>query len=444
MVCFLKHQRIRLYANNVKGNHARLHKKDLATYISVVTDIVTVTASDAIIWVNEAGNVISTEYKGVATSTEAPTTSSIPYPISTIVAETTTTHAPTSSPLPSSSVDAPVPEATSSVSVQIPTVDAPLPTSTAEPASESSTSIIPLPATTETPTASEAAESSTVVEPLPVTTSATNPIQKGVNNGSGQQASASGFGIAYDMMQNINACKNVDQMTSDMAYLAGQGYTKVRTYDVGCDNAGFVSAVGKAGMKAMVGTIGYDAPSLNKLISQINGNWGAVDTVYIGNEVVGAGGDPGAVAGAVNAGRGTLRAAGFNGDVVTVDQQAAMANNPQLCAASDYCAVNCHPFFDVTLSPSGAGASVQACISQVAAVSGGKSVVVTETGWPYAGDNLGRATPDNQRTALASIMGAVGGGQMFLFQAYDASYKSPGAFGVEQFFGIYDTGYVVL
>ena len=171
----------------------------------------------------------------------------------------------------------------------------------------------------------------------------------------------------------------------------------------------------------------------------IKGNWGPVDTVVIGNEIVNQGGNVNLVAAAVNSARGILQIAGFTKNVVAVDTFTAHQEYPQICQASDYCAVNAHAFFDPNTQASDAGSFVKNVISKIQNY--GKPIIVTESGWPYEGSANGVAVPSvaNQQAAIASLKSAFAGnpGGLFLFQAYDASYKQPGNFGVEPYFGIY-------
>lgn len=263
---------------------------------------------------------------------------------------------------------------------------------------------------------------------------------RNVGSSSGSSTGAGGFGIDYELIGS-NGCKSQSEMNSEFGFLSGQGYSKIRFYDIGCDLSVATAAAAAAGMSVTLGlnTINNLSGDLGTLTGMIKGNWGPVDTVVIGNEVVNQGGDPNAVAGAVNTARGILQTAGFTKNVVTVDTYIAHQNNPQLCAASDYCAVNCHAFFDANTEASQAGTFVKTAISKIQ--NNGKAIIVTESGWPYQGSANGAAVPSvaNQQTAIASLKSAFGGnpGGLFLFQAYDASYKPPGQFGVEPFFGIY-------
>lgn len=69
-----------------------------------------------------------------------------------------------------------------------------------------------------------------------------------------------------------------------------------------------------------------------------------------------------------------------------------MKNNIELCTASDFCAINCHAFFDGNTLPEDAGQFVQNWAKQISEAAGGKTTIVTESGWPHQGD------PNNVRT----------------------------------------------
>jgi exo-beta-1,3-glucanase (GH17 family) len=100
-----------------------------------------------------------------------------------------------------------------------------------------------------------------------------------------------------------------------------------------------------------------------------------------------------------------------------------------------------HGYFDTSNTAANNGNWLQNEYTQLQAVANGKKVVITESGWPHAGSPNGgaRADPTDQSTAIAAIKQAFAGNQasLFVFQAYDATYKQPGAMGIEQSFGIY-------
>ncbi|KAK5075221.1 Cell surface mannoprotein mp65 [Lithohypha guttulata] len=264
------------------------------------------------------------------------------------------------------------------------------------------------------------------------------------SSGGSDTVAPGGMGICYDMIDSSTNCKKPDTISAEFGFLRSQGYGMVRVYDVGCPIGDFIAAASSQGLKLMIGTNSIKPQDLDILIGMVNGNWGPVDTVYLGNELVQNGAaSSGDVAAYVNTGRGILRAKGFNGNVVTVDTFFVMQNDPTICSTSDYCAANAHAFFDPNTSAENAGTSVLNSYAAVQATNPGKKVVITESGWPWKGSCNQKACPsvENQRTAMNSVIRAFADkpGNLYLFQAYNAGYKGPGAYGVEQFFGIYDS-----
>ena len=255
---------------------------------------------------------------------------------------------------------------------------------------------------------------------------------------------AGGYGLAYDLMADDGSCRSWEEIAGNVAQLAQEGYTKIRTYDVGCHVDGLANAIQQhPGMKLFAGinTVNDVAGDLTKLIYMLQPYWAIVDTVNIGNEVVNQGGSPGAVTAAIGTARGMLSSAGYTGQVVTVDTFVAHLAHPELCAASDYCAANIYAYFDGNVAAEGAGDFVRRMSTAVAGIANGKRVVTTESGWPKCGPGNGKAVagPAQQATAMASIRAAFSGDQsdLFLFQSYDAKYKPPGPGGVEQCWGIH-------
>lgn len=154
---------------------------------------------------------------------------------------------------------------------------------------------------------------------------------------------SSGYGICYDMINAQTQCKTPQQVDTDFAFLAQNGYKQIRTYDIGCDVGVVVQKAAAHGMTVFAGinSVSNVAGDLQKLIGYINGNWAGVDTINIGNEQVNTGAASVAqVAAAVDAGRGILKAAGYTGNVVTVDVFNQFIANPALASTSDYVAAN--------------------------------------------------------------------------------------------------------
>ena len=197
------------------------------------------------------------------------------------------------------------------------------------------------------------------------------------------------------------------------------------------------------GMKIMGGI--YDinnvGPETQQFIDAAHNNWDAVDTVVIGNEAVsdGMATVPQVVA-AVNQARSMLRAAGYNGKVVTVDTSQQVIDNPALCQASDYAAANCHAFFNAGMTPDGAGSWVNDQAQRVSDACGGKPAMIMESGWPSQGETNGLAVPSqaNQQAAIASLRSAFSE-NIVLFSAFNDYWKrnTPSTFDAEQYWGIY-------
>ncbi|ETN45794.1 uncharacterized protein HMPREF1541_09627 [Cyphellophora europaea CBS 101466] len=261
-------------------------------------------------------------------------------------------------------------------------------------------------------------------------------------------APTSSYGIAYDLMADDGSCRSSTQIASDVASMAAQGYKQIRTYDVGCDVGALAAAISQnPGLSLFAGINGISnvQSDLSKLINYLSAHWDVVHTVNIGNEVVNSGaGSASAVASAVAAGRSQLAAAGYSGNVVTVDTFVAMIANPVLCEVSDYCAANAHAFFDGNVDASGAGEFVHRMQGQVSQAAGGKRTVITESGWPSCGAGNGAAQTgtSQQQAAVSSLKAAFQSTpeDLFLFQSYNAVYKHSGANAAEQCWGIMGGG----
>jgi exo-beta-1,3-glucanase (GH17 family) len=409
------------------------------TEYSTVTDVVTVTANNAVVWVDQFNNILSTEYQGNPTPTTLPSSSDS---ISVDATATFATAAAVASPA-DPSTETPDTSATAATSIPDSVFSVYYP-----PAEETNS---PVPLTTDdlddTATAApmSAEPSDTAASDNRIANKGPHWGNGGSNSGNGganwgNNAAGGGFGIDFELIGS-SGCKSQTELNTELGFLSTQGFSKIRFYDIGCDLSVATAAAAAAGFSVTLGLngIGNVYGDLQTLIGMIKGNWGPIDTVVIGNEVINQGGTAGQIADAVNSGRSQLQAAGYTKNVVAVDTFMAHTAYPQICQASDYCAVNAHAFFDANTVAANAGTFVQNAIANIQ--TNGKAIIVTESGWPYQGAANGLAipSPENQQAALASLKTAFAGnpGGLFLFQAYDASYKAPGAFGVEPYFGIY-------
>ncbi|KAL2853817.1 glycoside hydrolase superfamily [Aspergillus pseudoustus] len=251
------------------------------------------------------------------------------------------------------------------------------------------------------------------------------------------------FGISYSPYNADSTCKNQAQIDRDIARLTH--YAFVRIYGVNCDQTRkVIKAARPYNMKVFAGV--YDLQSLHTslktIIDAAAPDLSVLHTISIGNELLNRGqNSAGDVVNAVWDARTYLHSLGYTGPVVTIDTFSKMLEYPELCGVSDYCAANCHAFFDANQTPENAGKYVQDIATRLSSVSGGKRTIITESGWPHTGQANGRAvpSPENQKKAIGSLRRAFSrnNGDIVLFSAFDDLWKQDNqwTFGAEKFWG---------
>ncbi|KAK9371127.1 glycoside hydrolase superfamily [Lipomyces kononenkoae] len=390
-------------------------------------DVVVVTAV-----VNQWGQPVdpsstTTSTSTTSTSTSTTSTSTEPTTTSTSVADVDTVAAPpvaTVAPAVSSS-------SSSADAVAASPVATPAPVAPAAPAVSSSSS---------SSSTAEAIATPPVAIAVAAVSSSSSSAAPAASSSSSSFSGAKG--ITYSPYNSDGSCKSTSQVASDVAQFGS--YELIRTYGVDCNQVENVWAAISSSQKLFIGV--FDVTALDSAISTISSaaatyGWDQVYTVNIGNELVNSGEYTAAqVVDFVNSARSQLRAAGYKGPVVTVDTFVAVIANPSLCAASDYAAVNCHPFFDGGVVAADSGSFVKTQIGRVSAVCPGQDVLITESGWPKQGQNNGVAVPSvaNQKAAISSLVEYVAD-QLIEFTAFNDYWKTPGPFETEQYWGILDS-----
>ena len=251
-----------------------------------------------------------------------------------------------------------------------------------------------------------------------------------------------GAGISYSPYNADNSCKSAAQVATDFQMI--RGYSLVRLYGTDCDQiANVLAATQGKDISLFLGI--FDITQLQDgcqtIIDAVNGDWGSINAVSVGNELLNQGkASVGQVTAAIGQVRDTLKAAGYSGPVVTVDTMVAMKANPELCHASDFCAINCHAFFDGNVVADAAGDFVQQWADLISEAANGKTVVVTESGWPSQGDANNKAVPskENQAAAIDSIRLKLGK-NVILYNAFNDLWKVDrgDTFGAEKYWGIF-------
>ncbi|KAG9243431.1 glycoside hydrolase superfamily [Calycina marina] len=422
-----------------RADHAHREKHNKRNVVETIIDTVyaEVTGPNVIILVNQNGVPISTMTEGlVDENVRIYSTDQGVRPHTPMVQPTSATTLAT---VASSQAQIPTPAATEAPAAAPVVVEA---TSTAAaPVSTTSVSAPVLAASLEIQIEDAATKPSTTIVAV-ATKASTSSVA------SASTVSSSGNGFSYSPYTASGECKTQDQVNTDFEDISG--FSFVRIYGVDCDQTNTVLTAAKAkGMKLFAGV--FDITELSSAISTIadaaDGDWSYFHTVSIGNELVDGGTAVDTVVAAVNSGRTLLRAAGFTGPVVIVDTLVAARTNPSICDNSDYCAVNCHPFFDGGVTAQEAGSFLTAQILTLQAVLSDESqeIMITETGWPSQGTTNELAVPstENQADAISSIKSEFSDnpGDVVLFTVYNDMWKTntDAQFEAEQFWGFNGT-----
>lgn len=256
----------------------------------------------------------------------------------------------------------------------------------------------------------------------------------------------SGNGFSYSPYYANNKIKSQADIDTDIKQVPA-GYSVVRIYGTDQGQTAMVLKAAKANnLKLFCGI--YDltnvAGDINTIISDVGGDWGSIDTVAVGNELVNGGKNSAdEVVAAIQQAKGMLTKAGYTGPVVTTDTLVATVNAPELCDKSDYCAVNCHPFFDGNTIAQNSGKFLTDSIANLRSKLQNKDqkIVISETGWPSQGiaNKLAVPSQQNQQDAISSIKAAFSSNPsgVVLFMSYNAMWKTSTAaqFDAEQYWG---------
>lgn len=254
-------------------------------------------------------------------------------------------------------------------------------------------------------------------------------------------------GIAYSPYRKQGGCKSASEVAADIKLLLS--YDIIRLYATDCSGIPNVLAAMGPSQQLFLGVVNIDQGlilgdlgTISSAVQATSRGWSAVHTIAIGNELVNSGQQtPSAIISAVNYARSWLQsnASGYKGYVVSVDTLVAVLGNPSLCDASDYLAVNSHPFWDGGVQPGNSGPWLQQQIQALQSkCNNGKQILITETGWPTEGQSFQSCVPSvsNQVAAIKSIVQLLAS-QVLMFTTYNDYWKDPGPYGVEQHWGIY-------
>lgn len=256
--------------------------------------------------------------------------------------------------------------------------------------------------------------------------------------------------IVYSPYLDTQGCKDYGTVLNDLKLIQSKGINKLRTYGTDCGNMDTIlPAAQSLGMVVSqgiwIGPSGLGSAvdqSVSDIIAygQTHG-WGVIESVVFGNEdivnnYVSA---PDLINAARNY-KAQLRAAGFGGLFMHAEVTNIIHDNPDLCGdVFDVVALNAHSYFDPYSTAPESGDFVKGQIGIVQSVCGAKKVWISETGYPSRGITNGGQVPshDNQIAAVQSIIDVVGR-DVVILTTFNDMWKSPGPYGVEQYFGVID------
>lgn len=262
------------------------------------------------------------------------------------------------------------------------------------------------------------------------------------NSTSGLGKYSSALGIAFSQYDASGNCKSEETLAANFAEMAG--YNVVRLYNTDCDLISCALKYKSQGQKLFIGI--YDPTKISEGVSAIENAFKSVsgasfDDVYavsVGNEHVNDGKFTASqMVSYLQQAKEALNNIGYSGDVTIVDTFNAIQANDILCTNEhiSFVAANAHPFFSGVDSLS-AGSWVKSTIGDLKKACNQK-VLITETGWPSKGSNIGSSRPsvEDQSTALSSTINEAAE-SIILFSAWNEGWKQPGEYGVEPYWGI--------
>lgn len=291
--------------------------------------------------------------------------------------------------------------------------------------------------------AEESASSATYSSSTEDSTSSAASASNTATAGSVEYYANQGKGITYSPYTDSGSCKSSSEIASDMATLSS--FDIIRIYAPDCSVVSSMLSAISSNQQIFAGLYYMDSleSDIELLATQVKTSsrgWDAIYAVAVGNEWVNSGTyDAATVVSAVSNGRSLLEAQGFSGKVVTVDTVPAYQDNPSLCDASDFAAVNQHAFWNGAIAPENSGSFMSDTISELESLCS-KDVLICETGWPTKGDTYGTEGVPGTSQQLACIKSIVETvpDKVILFTTFNDLWKSPGTYNVEQYFGLFD------
>jgi exo-beta-1,3-glucanase (GH17 family) len=250
------------------------------------------------------------------------------------------------------------------------------------------------------------------------------------------------MGVTYSPFSDDGGCKSKAQVLADIGLAKLKGFTHVRVYSTDCDT---LENVGEAcdinDLKMILGVF-IDNTGIQDAKKQVDticewAQWEMVSLIVVGNEAIQSYGiDAGSLAGFIKSAKQQFVSSGYHGDVTTTEPiNIWQQYGGTLCSAIDVLGANIHCFFNADTTAQECGKFVKGEIEVLHGICN-KKVINLETGYPSKGQPNGKAvpSPENQEIAIRGIQEHAGDSSVF-FSYSNEMWKTPGPWGVEQYWG---------
>ncbi|KAG1442007.1 hypothetical protein G6F56_011242 [Rhizopus delemar] len=241
------------------------------------------------------------------------------------------------------------------------------------------------------------------------------------------RSSGSLYGVSYNARDSSGTCLSASQVASSIKLMKSKGITHIRTYSQECDQLpSILKAIKSNGggmtVLAAVWIQGNtnDDNEIKTLKSALAKNYGNeyIKGILVGNEVIFNGY---LTASSLISKINQVKAFAASYQVGTADIPPSYTTS--LISACDFVAANIYPFFS-DVAATGAISNLNLQYNNLKKTVGSKELWVTETGWPSAGDALGKAVP-SKANAQIYVTGLLKSSiPYYYFEWQDSEWKS--------------------
>jgi exo-beta-1,3-glucanase (GH17 family) len=315
-------------------------------------------------------------------------------------------------------------------------------------ATSSTSSVVPAAPTT---TASPAPVSTSVAVSSASSSSSSAPAASSTSTSGHSLGQVSPYAVTYTgYTHDTGACMTADEVKTELENIQVNEFYALRMYSTDCNQMETVAtqALGM-GLKLILGVY-ISSAGVSSGSSQVSdivnwgqaNNWEGVEFILLDNEAVSDGYCSASdLASFVTSAKETIQNAGYTGQFSIAEPLDIWQSDAStLCSVVDFASANLEPFFNSDVEASSAGSFVASEVEILKTLCPqSETVFVSEAGWPTQGDTNGKAVPgvSEQKAAMESIRSALGS-ITAQFSYKDDAWKSPGDFGVEQYWGVYD------